>query len=60
MDYVVVPVTTGDLLLEEPGGTSRTVALKAGGSYTRGVGVEHNVVNPSTTDDFAFVEIELK
>jgi quercetin dioxygenase-like cupin family protein len=59
-DYAVVPLTDGDLLLEEPGGGSRTVALQIGGSYSRPEGVEHNVVNPSTDSDFAFVEIELK
>lgn len=58
--YVVVPLTTGALLLEEPDGTGRTVSLSQGGSYTRPAGVEHNVVNPSPSDDFVFVEIELK
>jgi quercetin dioxygenase-like cupin family protein len=58
--YVVVPLADGELLLEEPGGSSRIVSLSLGGSYTRDEGVEHNVVNPSMTDPFAFVEIELK
>ena len=58
-DYVVVPMTSGKLLLEEPGGTSRTVDLVAGRPYTRGEGVEHNVVNANDYE-FAFIEIELK
>jgi quercetin dioxygenase-like cupin family protein len=58
-DYVVVPMTTGKLLLEEPGGTSRTVDLVAGRPYTRGEGVEHNVVNANDYE-FVFIEIELK
>jgi quercetin dioxygenase-like cupin family protein len=58
-DYVVVPLTTGRLKLVEPGGGERTVELKAGGSYARPVGVEHDVINPGP-GEFAFVEIELK
>ena len=58
-DYVVVPLTTGRLLLKEPGGGERMVELKAGGSYNRPVGVEHDVINPGP-GEFAFVEIELK
>jgi quercetin dioxygenase-like cupin family protein len=58
-DYVVVPMTTGELLLEEPGGTSRRASLVAGRPYGRGEGVEHNVVNPNTTE-FVFIEIEMK
>ncbi len=58
-DYVVVPMTTGKLLLEEPGGTARTVDLTAGKSYSRSEGVEHNVVNPNAFE-FVFIEIEVK
>ena len=57
--YVVVPVTDGALLLEEPGGATRTAALRAGLSYERGAGVEHNVVNAGAAP-LSFVEIELK
>ncbi|MFJ1303026.1 cupin [Bordetella genomosp. 5] len=58
MHYVVVPISTGDLLLETPDGEVRS-PLKTGVSYTRPVGVEHNVINPNDTE-FVFVEIELK
>jgi quercetin dioxygenase-like cupin family protein len=58
-DYVVVPMTTGKLLLEEPGGTSRTAELTAGKPYFRAEGVEHNVVNASDCE-FVFIEIEMK
>lgn len=58
MDYVVVPMTTGTLLLETPAGEVHS-ALTAGVSYTRLTGVEHNVVN-ANAHDFVFVEIELK
>ena len=58
MDYVVVPMTTGTLLLETPEGELRS-PLVAGVSYTRRVGVTHNVVNDNP-HEFSFVEIELK
>jgi beta-alanine degradation protein BauB len=57
-DYVVVPMTTGRLLLEEPGG-KRYAELKAGVSYARPAGVEHDVVNANDFP-FVFVEIEIK
>ncbi len=56
-DYVVVPLTSGRLRLEEPNGV-REVNLEAGASYARPAGVAHNVVNPNA-HDFRFVEIEL-
>jgi quercetin dioxygenase-like cupin family protein len=59
MDYVVVPVTDGPLLLEQPDGSKVTSQLVAGRSYTRHVGVEHNVVNASD-HEIIFIEIELK
>jgi len=57
-DYVVVPLTTGTLRLEEPTGT-RDVQLTAGVSYARPAGVAHNVINANAFE-FSFVEIELK
>jgi quercetin dioxygenase-like cupin family protein len=58
LDYVVVPLTTGKLRLDEPAG-SRTVELTQGASYSRQAGVEHDVVNVNDFE-FRFVEIELK
>ena len=58
LDYVVVPLTTGTLRLDEPAG-AREAQLVAGGSYARLAGVEHDVVNVNAFE-FAFVEIELK
>lgn len=58
LDYVVVPMLDGVLRLVEPGGT-REVTLKAGESYTRLAGVEHDVINANAFE-YAFVEIELK
>jgi len=56
-DYVVVPMTDGQLELETPAG--RVVAeLKTGQSYTRAAGVEHNVIN-ANAHEFVFIEIEI-
>jgi len=58
MDYIVVPITSGTLRLETPNGDVDS-PLTAGVSYTRPVGVEHNVIN-ANAHEFVFVEIELK
>jgi beta-alanine degradation protein BauB len=58
-DYVITAITDCPMLLEEPGGTSRTVFVPAATAYRRMEGVEHNVVNTGTTV-MSFVEIELK
>ncbi|HRO61871.1 MAG TPA: cupin domain-containing protein [Burkholderiaceae bacterium] len=58
LDYVIVPMTTGLLELETPEGVVES-ALKAGASYSRLAGVEHNVINPNE-HEFVFIEIELK
>ena len=57
-DYVVVPITTGTLLLKEGDG-ERYAELTAGVSYSREVGVEHNVINANAYE-FVFVEVEMK
>lgn len=55
-DYVIVPLTTGRLLLEEKGG-HRYAELRAGEPYAREAGVEHNVIN-ANDGEFVFIEIE--
>ena len=57
-DYVVVPLVSGVLRLEEPEGT-RDATLTAGVSYARPKGVSHNVINANAYE-FRFLEIELK
>jgi len=57
-DYVVVPLTTGILRIEDSAGT-RDAQLQAGVSYARPKGVAHNVINANPYE-FRFVEIELK
>ncbi|TBU73222.1 cupin [Pseudomonas daroniae] len=57
-DYVVVPMTSGTLLLETPEG-DKHAPLVAGQSYFRKAGVEHNVINASD-HEVVFVETEIK
>ena len=59
MDYMVIPMTTGELLIEGADGAGTRVPLTAGKPYARPEGVEHNVVNASG-GEFVFIEIELK
>jgi quercetin dioxygenase-like cupin family protein len=58
MDYVVVPQTTGKLLLETKEG-DRYADLSVGRPYFRNAGVEHNVVNANDYE-FVFVEVEIR
>ena len=57
-DYVVVPITTGELQIYD-GKTTVPAPLRAGVSYARQTGVEHDVINPNSFE-FVFVEIEIK
>ena len=58
LDYVVVPMTTGRLRLDN--GTSETFAeLVLGKPYFRTAPVEHNVINANPYE-LAFIEIEMK
>jgi beta-alanine degradation protein BauB len=58
-DYVITAITDCPMLLEEPGGGTRSVVVAAGTAYRRAKGVEHNVVN-SGQQPMSFVEVELK
>ena len=55
-DYVVVPLTSGVLRLEEGGG-AREAQLTSGVAYARQKGVTHNVINGNDFE-FRFLEIE--
>jgi beta-alanine degradation protein BauB len=56
-DYVVVPLTTGVLRLEERGG-QKDAQLTSGLAYARQQGVAHNVINTNGFE-FRFLEIEM-
>ena len=57
-DYVIVPLSTGTLRLENPDGPV-DAELELGVPYFREKGVEHDVINASG-GEFAFIETELK
>ena len=57
-DYVVVPLTSGRLLLKTAEG-EQYADLTRGVPYFRNVGVEHDVIN-ANDGEFVFVETELK
>ena len=57
-DYIVMPGMDGKLLLESADGEN-IAELKAGQSYFREAGVEHNVINANDYE-FYFVEVELR
>jgi quercetin dioxygenase-like cupin family protein len=57
-DYVVVPITDGELTIVSAAGATPG-PLKAGQSYFRKAGVEHDVRN-ETAREIVFVEIEIK
>jgi len=57
-DYVVVPQTSGTLLLETKQGDNRA-QLGVGQPYFRNAGVEHNVVNANNYE-LVFIEVEIK
>lgn len=58
MAYVVVPMTTGTLVVRDAQG-QRDNNLVAGSPYYGDAGVEHNVFNESSAQ-IVFIEVELK
>jgi quercetin dioxygenase-like cupin family protein len=56
-DYVVVPLTSGVLRLEDSEG-QREAQLTSGLAYARAKGVAHNVINANAFE-FRFLEIEM-
>jgi quercetin dioxygenase-like cupin family protein len=59
MDYVIVPVTAGEMTIVAPGGARSKAQLGAGQSYFRKAGVEHDVLNEGAAE-IVFLEVELK
>ncbi len=58
LDYVVVPILDGTLVITNAEGESRS-ELRLGRSYYRDAGVEHDVRNGNDYE-FAFIEVEVK
>ena len=59
MDYVIVPITTSVMTIVAPDGTRSKAQLAVGKSYFRKAGVEHDVLNETSTE-IVFLEVELK
>ncbi len=57
-DYVVVPLTGGELTIEDAAGNSMKFVTAMGEAYARPEGVEHNVRNLSG-QEIRFTDIEL-
>ncbi|MFN3938328.1 MAG: nuclear transport factor 2 family protein [Gemmobacter sp.] len=57
-DYVIVPLTDGNLRLDHPDGQVSHAALHHGVPYSRRVGVHHNVTNAGT-GPLSFLEVEV-
>ena len=58
-DYIVVPVTGGDLTVVAEDGSTRNLHQEPGVSYPGKAGTHHNVISTSPAP-VMFVEIELK
>src|SRR5437879_13198760 len=58
MDYVIVPVTSGELTIVAPSGERSKAQLGVGKSYFRKAGVEHDVLN-ETASATVYLEVEL-
>jgi beta-alanine degradation protein BauB len=59
LDYVIVPVTAGQMTIVAPSGERSYAQLGVGKSYFRKAGVEHDVLN-ETAAEIVFLEVELK
>ena len=59
MDYVIVPISAGEMTIIAPNGDVSKAQLGAGQSYFRKAGVQHDVQN-RTDREIVFLEIELK
>src|ERR1700754_3003924 len=59
MDYVIVPVTAGEMTIVAPDGTRSKAQLGGGKSYFRKAGVGHDVLNETSTE-IVFLEAELR
>ena len=57
--YAVTYLTDAKLRIVDAKGAESIVEMKAGGSYSRPKGVEHNVINAGD-GPMAFVEVEIK
>ena len=58
-DYVVVPQTSGQLLIIDDRKVETTATLVKGEPYYRRAGISHNVIN-NGREKLVFIELEIK
>ena len=58
-DYVVVPQTSGQLLIIDDRKVETTATLVKGEPYYRRAGISHNVIN-NGRGELVFIELEIK
>ena len=58
-DYVVIPQTSGKLLLIDDHKVETTATLLKGEPYYRKAGISHNVIN-NGKEKLVFIELEIK
>ena len=58
-DYVIIPITDGNLKIVDKNKNELITNLVAGEPYFRKKGVEHNVINIGT-NIIIFIEVEIK
>tara|TARA_B100000941_G_C28287836_1_gene439909 strand:+ start:135 stop:440 length:306 start_codon:yes stop_codon:yes gene_type:complete len=58
-DYIVTPITDGELLLIDKHGGCSNYTLRSTETYFRKAGIEHNVINNGKSK-LIFIETELK
>ena len=59
LDFLVVPLTTGNLKLVNTDGSDVFAELEAGTPSFEKAGIEHDVVNTNDSE-FRFIEIEIR
>ncbi len=58
-DYVIVPMSDGELKIINEDGSVSISKLEKGVCYYREKGVNHNVIN-NTNSSYSFIEVEIK
>lgn len=57
-EYVVIPLVTASMRVENADGSAFDAALELGVSYSRPAGSEHTISNTASQDPIVFVEVE--
>lgn len=57
-EYVVIPLVTASMRVDNADGSSFDAALETGVSYSRPAGSEHTISNTASAEPIVFVEVE--